>query len=95
VAKSKRKKCPCGRNYLKKGQKYCLECQTARDPLPPPSLKEILEIEREEKNFIEVLRANGQLLETSDENAPLPPGVTHILLTKPGQKPKLIRVRIL
>jgi len=47
----------------------------------------------EEKAFIETLRANGNLLETTDENAPLPKGVTHILLRKPGEKPRLIRKR--
>ena len=36
----------------------------------------------DEKRLIETLRANGELLETDDENATLPPGVTHILLCK-------------
>ena len=52
------------------------------------------ELQRAEETFIRTLRANGQLLETDDENAQLPPGVTHILLIKPGQKPKLIRKRL-
>ncbi len=47
----------------------------------------------EELHFIEMLRANGRLLETDDENAVLPKGVTHILLIRPGEKPKLIRKR--
>ena len=46
----------------------------------------------DEKRLIETLRANGELLETDDENATLPPGVTHILLCKSGQKPKLIQI---
>jgi len=46
----------------------------------------------DEKRLIETLRANGELLETDDENATLPPGVTHILLCKSGQKPRLIQI---
>ena len=46
----------------------------------------------EEKQLIEVLRANGQLLETDDEDATVPSGVTHILLSKLGEKPRLIRI---
>jgi hypothetical protein len=49
--------------------------------------------EEEEKAFIESLRNSGQLLETDDENAVIPPGVTHFLITKPGEKPRLIRKR--
>lgn len=48
----------------------------------------------EEQQLIRRLRANGQLLETDDEDATIPTGVTHILLLRPGQKPKLIRVSI-
>ena len=48
----------------------------------------------EEKEFIEVLRANGQLLETDDEDATVPDGVTHLLLSKLGEKPRLICIFI-
>lgn len=46
----------------------------------------------EERRLIRELRANGKLLETDDEDATVPSGVTHILLLKPAQKPKLIRL---
>ena len=44
----------------------------------------------EERCLIETLRARHQLLETDDEQATVPNGVTHILLVKQGQKPELI-----
>lgn len=50
--------------------------------------------ETKTKELIESLRAHGQLLETSDINAELPAGVTHILLKKEDEKPKLIRKRM-
>ena len=46
----------------------------------------------EEKRLIEVLRANAQLLETDDENATVPSGVTHIPLFELGEKPRLIPI---
>ena len=91
MAKQKRHKCACGRKYVKKGHNYCSDCESARDPVLPPSLEDI--VRTEEQSLIEMLRAKGQLLETSDENALLPRGVTHILLIQSGQKPKLIRKR--
>ena len=47
----------------------------------------------EEQRFIETLFANGQLLITEDKNTPLPAGVTHIMIVKLGEKPKVIRKR--
>lgn len=44
----------------------------------------------EERHLIELLRASGKLLETDDEDTTVPSGVTHILLMKSGQQPKLI-----
>lgn len=44
----------------------------------------------EERYLIETLRARRQLLETDDEQATVPDGVTHILLVKEGRKPELI-----
>lgn len=40
------------------------------------------------------LVANGQVLETNDEKAQLSSGVTHILLIKEGESPRLIRRRM-
>jgi len=48
----------------------------------------------ESYRFIESLRARKELLETDDENITLPPGVTHLLIKKPGQKPELKRMRM-
>ena len=41
MAKAKRCKCVCGKNYIRKGHNYCIACESARDPLPPPSLRDI------------------------------------------------------
>ena len=60
------------------------------EPLPPGPA---MDFTPEEKRLIETLRANGQLLVTSNENAPLPHSMTHMLLRKPGENPKLIRKR--
>lgn len=57
-------------------------------------LESIVQIDdEEEKAYIESLRAHGRLLETDDENAPIPPGVTHFLIVKPGEPPRLVRKR--
>lgn len=49
------------------------------------------------QSFIKNLYANGQLLISTREDRKddvfLPPGVTHILLIKPGSEPRLIRKR--
>jgi hypothetical protein len=55
---------------------------------------ELESLTAEEQQLIRRLRTNGQLLETDDEDATVPSGVTHILLLKPGQKPKLVRLSI-
>ena len=52
------------------------------------------DVKTERAELIESLRAHGQLLETSDENATLPPGVTHILIKKENEEPKLVRKRM-
>lgn len=41
MTKSKRRKCVCGINYVPKGRNYCFTCESARDPLPPPSFRDI------------------------------------------------------
>lgn len=41
MAKSRRRKCVCGEGYVTKGRKYCFNCEPARDPLPPPSFRDI------------------------------------------------------
>lgn len=41
MAKTRRRKCVCGRNYIKKGRNYCFECESVRDPLSPPSFRDI------------------------------------------------------
>lgn len=43
--------------------------------------------------LIATLRANGKLLDVTDENAEVPPGVTHFLVNAPGQKPRLVHKR--
>ena len=48
----------------------------------------------EERHYIRTLNENGQLLVTDDENAMLPSGVSHILLTS-VIPPKLIRKRFM
>jgi hypothetical protein len=47
----------------------------------------------EKEAFLFVLRAQGKVLETSDENEPVPARYTHILLIKEGEEPELRRVR--
>lgn len=44
----------------------------------------------EELELVQKLRASHQLLETDDENITVPAGVTHILISKPGQRATLI-----
>lgn len=41
LAKSKKRKCVCGKNYVYGDDKYCLECQSVRDPVPLPSFEDI------------------------------------------------------
>lgn len=47
---------------------------------------------REAAAFLAVLRQHGRVLETDDPLAPLPPGVTHVLVQE-GGKPRLIERR--
>lgn len=42
--------------------------------------------------FLAVLRRHGRVIETDDPQAPLPPGVTHVLIHEDG-KPRLIERR--
>ena len=39
------------------------------------------------------LRANGRLIEADREDVALPPGVTHVLVKKPGGKDRLVERR--
>lgn len=48
---------------------------------------------KEERLFIESLIANDQVLITDNENAQLPPGMTHLLIVRSGEKSQLIRRR--
>jgi len=41
MANPKRRKCTCGKKYVRKGHDYCILCESAHDPLPPPSLRDI------------------------------------------------------
>jgi hypothetical protein len=43
--------------------------------------------------LLESLRANKQVIEADREDAPLPPGVTHVLVKKPGSKSRLVERR--
>jgi hypothetical protein len=52
------------------------------------------EIAREERLYIDSLRAHGRIVEAAREDVPLPPGVTHVLVTpSPGAKPRLVERR--
>ena len=44
------------------------------------------EDEDEAANLLASLRRHGQVVETNDEAAPLPPGVTHVLVDGPTGK---------
>ncbi len=43
--------------------------------------------------FLAMLRAHDRVVEASDADVELPPGVTHVLVTSPGQPPRLIERR--
>ncbi len=49
--------------------------------------------DEEKEAFLIVLRAQGKVLETSDENVSVPARFTHVLLIKEGEEPELRRVR--
>lgn len=47
----------------------------------------------EESVLLSSLQAHGQVVEADHENAPLPPGATHILVKKSGTKSRLVEKR--
>ncbi len=47
----------------------------------------------EAAGYLAMLRRHGRVLETDDPDAPLPPGVTHVLVRKGDGKPRLIERR--
>ena len=48
----------------------------------------------EERNLIGSLKVHGRLIETDDEHSPLPPGVTHVLVSdEETDEPVLIERR--
>lgn len=48
---------------------------------------------KEESAFLKSLREHGRVVESREEEVPLPPGATHVLVKKPGRAPKLIEKR--
>jgi hypothetical protein len=54
---------------------------------PPP------EADDEEGALLASLRANHRVIEADREDAPLPPGVTHVLVKKTGSKDRLVERR--
>jgi hypothetical protein len=50
--------------------------------------------DEEEAALLKALREHGRVIEADEEDAPLPPGVTHVLVRKPGSsKPRLVEKR--
>lgn len=50
--------------------------------------------QKDEAEFIEMLRQQGKLIEADQEDVPLPPGVTHVLVRATETEPeKLVRRR--
>ena len=48
----------------------------------------------EERMYLESLRAHGRVVESTHEDVPLPPGVTHVLVrSSPKAKPRLVERR--
>jgi hypothetical protein len=53
-----------------------------KSPLKKRSPRKIPVPKREEAEFLKSLQTHGRVLECDDDDAPLPPGVTHILVRK-------------
>ena len=51
-------------------------------------------LSHEERIYLESLRAHGRVVESTDEDVSLPPGVTHVLVrSSPTAKPRLVEKR--
>jgi hypothetical protein len=52
------------------------------------------DLDPEEQAYLRSLRKHGQVIDADSEDAPLPPGVTHVLVrSRPGEKPRLVEKR--
>ncbi|MET1112714.1 MAG: hypothetical protein ABWX67_14435 [Allosphingosinicella sp.] len=50
--------------------------------------------DEEEAALLKSLREHGRVVEADAEDAPLPPGVTHVLVREPGSsRPRLVEKR--
>ncbi|MEA3011438.1 MAG: hypothetical protein QOJ91_3130 [Sphingomonadales bacterium] len=50
--------------------------------------------DEEEAALLKSLREHGRVVEVEAEDAPLPPGVTHVLVREPGaSRPRLVEKR--
>jgi hypothetical protein len=65
-----------------------IQCKNCKKEFTPAEWAMV----EEGHQFIEGLRARKELLETADENITVPPGITHFLIKRPGQKPELRRM---
>jgi hypothetical protein len=48
---------------------------------------------KDQDDYLGSLRVHKRVIESDTEDAPLPPGVTHVLVKKPGAKPELVTKR--
>jgi hypothetical protein len=60
---------------------------------PGPKRPAEEEASGEEKILLESLRRHGKVIEADSEDVPLPAGVTHVLVKKPGCKSRLVEKR--
>jgi len=49
--------------------------------------------QKEEDDYLSSLRVHKRVIEAESEDVPLPAGVTHVLVNRPGTKPTLIEKR--
>ncbi|MES2442805.1 MAG: hypothetical protein V4574_08235 [Pseudomonadota bacterium] len=58
-----------------------------------PPAKPATTIDSEQGSFLMSLRAHRKVIAAGNADAPLPEGVTHVLVNTPGEKPRLIEKR--